>query len=936
MNLKDLRLVSLILRSKLFCVDYLREQRPDLPANRIKCAVSYIKDSSLWALHPHPLFDAATYLQKSPDLRRQGVNPLAHYLGWGHLEGREPNSFFDSAHYRSQVCGDLSGLAPLEHYLRFGAKAGLKPYPLFDYDLYRQVVDSDLPNSRVLADFASNRDDSRRRDFASQMIEKALTAVSRADVLGSLEENERGSKEEQPSKTTLCDIVIPVKNAIDWCERAFRALALCDDLEIVGEIICVDDGCSPECRKQLEQLVASNSKARLVTSSGKHGFAAACNLGFSATSACHVLFLNSDCLVNRSTISKLLKAFERDKSVGLACAAANNAANATIALPTGESFISFEDILEQLSDVKGAPYEDICTTVGHCLMVSRDCYHAVNGMDESWGLGYGEESDLHLRARAKGYRGVLVTDAYVYHFGGGTFRNENNREELQQKNHQRFMTLWGESFACYHRTSNFYDPVPAVESRVRNYRKPEGFEPCDVLFVLPGLSAGIGGVHVVLDLCNHLIISGINAKVVVMGALDPAALRQYAEPLYLNPLRVENENELVNKLQIKPKIVVSTLFSTVPASWKLAQKSGAKLVNFVQGYEPYFQNGIHYEVVKDSYFSADLLVTTSEWLARLVRAKAPNKEVVLLPIGVNHLTFFPKRQGNEAAERKRVGVVFRSAADKGQFVLRELVDLLFADRERVALTVFKPADYPFESPWIEQSDTKIVTIPVGRDKLATYLRDVDIFVDASLHEGFGLLPLEALACGAAVVASNSGGVNSYLRDGYNGLIEPLVNQPESYLAKVRMMLEADGPLASMRENAAASTESFSEFACFERYAHLFARLIRGESVAALCVSNLKDRGNDVSLEGRDAGAESGRTKLAHDAKVSIDSDELAALVTKRMSEINELRLTNLSLTHQYQMSAEKEHEYKRELDKIKKQPLYRLLARLKKRRETSL
>jgi hypothetical protein len=286
--------------------------------------------------------------------------------------------------------------------------------------------------------------------------------------------------------------------------------------------------------------------------------------------------------------------------------------------------------------------------------------------------------------------------------------------------------------------------------------------------------------------------------------------------------------------------------------------------------------------------------------------------------------------------KKRVGIVFRSAADKGQFVLRELVDLLFAERERVALTVFKPVDYPFESPWIEQSDTKIVTIPVGRDKLATCLREVDIFVDASLHEGFGLLPLEALACGAAVVASNSGGVSSYLRDGYNGLIEPFVNQPDAYLSKVKMLLEIDSPLKTMRENATTSTESFSEFDCFDRYVDLFARLIRGGHVLDLDGANQKDRSNDVFREEHNSDLADCRANQSRNAEVSAGSEDLTALVTKRMSEINELRLTNLSLTHQYQMSAQKEHEYKRELDKIKKRPVYRLLATINKRFKTSL
>lgn len=47
------------------------------------------------------------------------------------------------------------------------------------------------------------------------------------------------------------------------------------------------------------------------------------------------------------------------------------------------------------------------------------------------------------------------------------------------------------------------------------------------------------------------------------------------------------------------------------------------------------------------------------------------------------------------------------------------------------------------------------------DEIAYYMNLSHIFISTSWWEGFGLPPLEAMACGCAVILSNSGGVNEY-------------------------------------------------------------------------------------------------------------------------------------------------------------------------------
>ncbi len=53
-------------------------------------------------------------------------------------------------------------------------------------------------------------------------------------------------------------------------------------------------------------------------------------------------------------------------------------------------------------------------------------------------------------------------------------------------------------------------------------------------------------------------------------------------------------------------------------------------------------------------------------------------------------------------------------------------------------------------------------------------------------EPFGLVPLEAMACGRPVVATATGGAAEYLRDGENCLIVP-VDDPQSLAAAVQRL-----------------------------------------------------------------------------------------------------------------------------------------------------
>lgn len=81
---------------------------------------------------PNPLFDAAYYLERYPDVAARGQDPYVHYLRFGADEGRDPNPLFDTKWYYERYPDvKKAGLNALLHYYLMGAEEGRDPHPLF-------------------------------------------------------------------------------------------------------------------------------------------------------------------------------------------------------------------------------------------------------------------------------------------------------------------------------------------------------------------------------------------------------------------------------------------------------------------------------------------------------------------------------------------------------------------------------------------------------------------------------------------------------------------------------------------------------------------------------------------------------------------------------------------------------------------------------------
>ena len=129
--------------------------------------------------------------------------------------------------------------------------------------------------------------------------------------------------------------------------------------------------------------------------------------------------------------------------------------------------------------------------------------------------------------------------------------------------------------------------------------------------------------------------------------------------------------------------------------------------------------------------------------------------------------------------------------------------LLFKDKKEKDMTVVPPL------VWKHGLQRFVEYIPrLSTDELVRLYNSAQIVVSPSLYEGFGLPAAEAMACGAAVIATTAGAFPEFIEDGRTGMLVP-PGDPDALAAAIRTLL-AD-PERCVRMGAAASEHIRTNF-----------------------------------------------------------------------------------------------------------------------------
>jgi glycosyltransferase involved in cell wall biosynthesis len=188
--------------------------------------------------------------------------------------------------------------------------------------------------------------------------------------------------------------------------------------------------------------------------------------------------------------------------------------------------------------------------------------------------------------------------------------------------------------------------------------------------------------------------------------------------------------------------------------------------------------------------AAALVLCRSEWARAGVLEACPSAETAVLSPGIDLEKFHP------APHRKRdlprilfVGAHF---GPKGGY------DLLEAVRPMLGRTV--ELDVVAHDPPEPRPGLRVHSLGPGDPRLIDLFQQCDLFCLASHGDAFGWVILEALACGAPVVATRVGAIPELLDGGALGALVP-VRDPEAIRSAIETLLAHPERLRDLRVRA---------------------------------------------------------------------------------------------------------------------------------------
>lgn len=206
------------------------------------------------------------------------------------------------------------------------------------------------------------------------------------------------------------------------------------------EFIVVDNHSPDDSAEKTAQWCAQYPNVRCVLNDQNLGYAGGMNLGARYATGRWLFLVNNDTQFPAQAMEALKtvlrQAPERVAMIGPVTNAAGN----------GQRLWSPKASLSEWLDVGAwihAHPTGLLMPVYRCdffcIAIRREVWQSLQGLDESFGLGYYEDFDFSVRLRQAAWEQAITEDVFVLHLGSATFQGNSAAKALMRHNKKLFL-----------------------------------------------------------------------------------------------------------------------------------------------------------------------------------------------------------------------------------------------------------------------------------------------------------------------------------------------------------------------------------------------------------------------------------------------------------------------------------------------------------------
>jgi len=244
------------------------------------------------------------------------------------------------------------------------------------------------------------------------------------------------------------------------------------------------------------------------------------------------------------------------------------------------------------------------------------------------------------------------------------------------------------------------------------------------------------------------------------------------------------------------------------------------------------------QTVRKMLRSADRVVAqSSDTMENCRKYYGVDRRIDIVPLGIRP-NFHPSKMRGELGlpAGEHVFVTIGRLVRRKNLV--ELLEIFAAVRKEMPSILLIIGD----GPEVEPLEGKIRELGIGgsvrmmgrvdEERKFQYLSAADIYLSTALHEGFGIVFLEAMECGLPIVCFDRGGQTDFLRDGKTGYLVPLGDR-ERFRQRVTDLVKSESLHRSIAAHNREYAKEFYIERCADRYIGIFSEVLsrRGGSVA---------------------------------------------------------------------------------------------------------